>query len=645
MGATISGGGANLYFGGWPYTNCVLADYGTIGGGLENSVGEDAAYSFIGGGWGNSIGGLSGQDQWYGSSKFSVLVGGWANQIRSNAFASFLGGGQFNTNGASYSVVPGGDQNFAGGTNSFAAGHRAKANYAGDFVWADSQDADFNSTAINQFSVRASSGAQFVTSGAGLTVDGAPVLTSGGGSGLTIQTNADGAPNIIGGSSVNYIASGVEGSVIAGGGAVNGPVVSGDVDYTNSVSANYSFLGGGGGNSIQPYADKSFLGGGFDNSIQTNAIYSFLGGGVYNSIQTDAACSFLGGGSANSIQSDAGDSFLGGGHVNSIQTNAMLSFLGGGAFNVIQANADYSFLGGGYLNTNSASYSVVPGGDRNFAGGTNSFAAGHRAKANYNGDFVWADSQDADFNSTANNQFLIRAANGVGINKANPASALDVNGTVTATSFVGGGSGLTSLTAANLSGPVPSAALTSVPAASLTGTVDDARLSSNVPLLNASQNSFAGDVRVSGMLRLGSETNTASGPGYPTGSTGLILRRISSTDSTPGKLVARTDFLQLQRDGSPAGLQIAYNAVSYYQTVNAFGITTNGTQVIYRNALRSGSGTLAMFTDAQKVVHYDISFGNPYNNGHTCHVVLDRYDDGTTSDNFLVGTVTTTYNQ
>jgi hypothetical protein len=52
-----------------------------------------------------------------------------------------------------------------------------------------------------------------------------------------------------------------------------------------------------------------------------------------------------------------------------------------------------------------------------------------------------------------------------------------------------------------------------------------------------------------------------------------------------------------------------------------------------------------IFSDSQHVVHYDISFGAPYSDGHTCHVVLDRYDDGTTSDHWLVGTVTTTYNQ
>lgn len=45
------------------------------------------------------------------------------------------------------------------------------------------------------------------------------------------------------------------------------------------------------------------------------------------------------------------------------------------------------------------------------------------------GTFVWADSTDVDFQSTGQKQFLIRATGGVGINKDNPQSPLDVAGT------------------------------------------------------------------------------------------------------------------------------------------------------------------------------------------------------------------------
>jgi hypothetical protein len=56
------------------------------------------------------------------------------------------------------------------------------------------------------------------------------------------------------------------------------------------------------------------------------------------------------------------------------------------------------------------------------------FAAGRRAKAVNTGAFVWADSQNADFSSTAANQFLVRAAGGVGINTTNPVVPLTVEG-------------------------------------------------------------------------------------------------------------------------------------------------------------------------------------------------------------------------
>jgi hypothetical protein len=60
----------------------------------------------------------------------------------------------------------------------------------------------------------------------------------------------------------------------------------------------------------------------------------------------------------------------------------------------------------------------------------------------YTGDYVWADSQSVPFVASGNDQFLVRAQGGVGINRTNPAAALDVNGTASATTLVGGSLGL-----------------------------------------------------------------------------------------------------------------------------------------------------------------------------------------------------------
>jgi hypothetical protein len=73
--------------------------------------------------------------------------------------------------------VAGGYKNLAGGDYSFAAGQQAQALHQGSFVWADSQNAIFPSTANDQFSVRAQGGVRFVTGGAGFAVDGQPALT------------------------------------------------------------------------------------------------------------------------------------------------------------------------------------------------------------------------------------------------------------------------------------------------------------------------------------------------------------------------------------------------------------------------------------------------------------------------------------
>lgn len=262
--------------------------------------------------------------------------------------------------------------------------------------------------------------------------------TIGGGNQNSIQTNA--YRSFIGGGAGNSIQTNAYASFLGGG-------------EGNSIQtyAYYSILGGGGGNSIQPDAYASFLGGGEDNSIQSNAYHSFLGGGWGNHIQYDASESFLGGGYTNSIQASASHSFLGGGQGNSIQTYATDSFLGGGQGNSIQHDAYDSVLGGGQGNSIqpntwravlgggqgnnigiNAYYSVIPGGLSNAVGNgaRNAFAAGYRAKANHVGTFVWADKQEADFASTATNQFMIRASGGLGVNVTNPAYTADFGGRI-----------------------------------------------------------------------------------------------------------------------------------------------------------------------------------------------------------------------
>lgn len=63
--------------------------------------------------------------------------------------------------------------------------------------------------------------------------------------------------------------------------------------------------------------------------------------------------------------------------------------------------------------------SLLSGGRVGKIKGNLSFAAGERAKANHNGSFVWADSTDADFTSTAANQFAVRANDGAIITGTN----------------------------------------------------------------------------------------------------------------------------------------------------------------------------------------------------------------------------------
>ena len=136
-------------------------NWATVGGGLENRAGDDdadlndAQAATVGGGFRNVA---SGRD--------AVVTGGQQNQATGDH--SSIVGGFINVASGSGSIVVGGYKNEAVGNFSFAAGHQARANHDGAFVWADSNDFDFSSLSANTFRVRATGGARFFTA-----IDGA----------------------------------------------------------------------------------------------------------------------------------------------------------------------------------------------------------------------------------------------------------------------------------------------------------------------------------------------------------------------------------------------------------------------------------------------------------------------------------------
>jgi hypothetical protein len=204
--------------------------------------------------------------------------------------------------------------------------------------------------------------------------------------GLRVFQN-DESPNVIGGFSGNEVGADVVGATIGGGGRLSN-------DQINRVLGSYGSISGGRKNTASGHG--STVGGGFGNTASDN--FSTVGGGGINS-------------------ASGGWSTVVGGYDN--YATELDSVVGGGAFN-----------------TASGIGSIVPGGQLNEAGGLFSFAAGRRAKVrtaaqagNAYGDqgtFIWADSTDANFTSTGNNQFLIRAGGGVGIGTNAPGAAMHI---------------------------------------------------------------------------------------------------------------------------------------------------------------------------------------------------------------------------
>jgi hypothetical protein len=419
-GATISGGGGfEIVFLEGPSDpettvrlerpNIVegLGSYATIGGGSNNRV--SAPWTTVGGGEANQA-----------TSRYATVGGGRTNI--SDATAATIGGGLGNQVSGFYATIPGGLLNSASGQASFAAGRGADALHDGTFVWSDSSTADFASTGVDQFLIRAEGGVGIGTNDPQAELDVAGTIKADAFEGmganfalgttdasdvefkvntvtaLRLQSTGSGnVSNLIGGSEGNQIDAGATGAVIAGGGAAGG--VSNYITDTGS----FSTISGGLGNQAENLG--STVGGG--NGNQATGFYAVVGGGRLNSASGNVAA--IAGGESNNASGSTAT--IAGGNAN-------------------QATGFEATVGGGVGNVASGLRATIPGGESNGATADYSFAAGRRAKSIHEGAFVWADATNADFASTADNQFAIRADGGVRIfDPTDPTLLLQSDGT------------------------------------------------------------------------------------------------------------------------------------------------------------------------------------------------------------------------
>jgi hypothetical protein len=377
------------------------ASEATIGGGSRNVIEFDGDVATVAGGRENTI-------QFRGTA--ASIGGGFGNVVGTNGWHAVVAGGLSNYAGAVSATVPGGSFNSAAEQYSFAAGRRAKANHQGAFVWADSQDADFASSAVNQFAVRAAGGVRFVTGGAGMTLDGQPVLTGGlSWSSLTgVPAGfADGIDNdtlYSAGVGLNLIGTTFS---IANGGVATPQLADGSVTTAkigdNSIDAadlhlttfETIFWRADGNTGTTP--GTHFVGTRDNRALElkannvralrleptTNNSPNVIGGSLHNLVESGVWGATIGGGGGRGSFGEfhtnrIGSSFgtIAGGYDNVIHTNSQSSTISGGARHTINPQARWSVIGGGvnHIIRSFADSSVIAGGAGN-AIGTNADAA------------------------------------------------------------------------------------------------------------------------------------------------------------------------------------------------------------------------------------------------------------------------------
>jgi hypothetical protein len=151
------------------------------------------------------------------------------------------------------------------------------------------------------------------------------------------------------------------------------------------------------------------------------------------------------------------------------------------------------------------------------------------------------------------------------------------------------------------------------------------------------------NARVEGLLRSGSESGTSETPSIASGGPyrGLIMRLVNSTSTSTGSVIARTNNLAIERDGTTGGLRATSSSLPSSLRVGCTGMASFGGHH-GRSVTLSSFDTQTLVFDGDNAVSLECTLGDPDNQGHFTKVTLHRTS---TSDSRWIGVVISTFNQ
>jgi hypothetical protein len=460
QGATISGGGRAS-----PNQNLVYDSFGTIGGGERNRAGTNdgnvnmSTYATVGGGQANIAAAASatvgGGTENSATGNESTIAGGLVNSAAgtratvagggsnsASALAATVGGGDGNQSSAPFTTVAGGNGNTASADGATVCGGTANtAGGASATVGGGEANSAFGVESYVAAGLLNSATGDGAVVGGGRNNQSSAALATIAGGGTDDPAHPERGNRVhddfgaIGGGSDNQAGNHDGNSNTQPGATVGGGIANRAIAAFATISG-----GGGSGNGNAVYDTGGTVSGGARNSAGRNDgslttdTYAVVGGGAGN--RAAAKFSTVGGGGGD-VQSDGNAAFdnhavVSGGQANQAgiddgnPASQAWSSVGGGFTNRALASAatvaggnsnTASGLGaavcGGQSNTAGGSFAAIPGGNGNSASGQFSFAAGRQADANFDGCFVWSDSNAIPVSCGATNRFVARAAGGV----------------------------------------------------------------------------------------------------------------------------------------------------------------------------------------------------------------------------------------